>query len=45
MNWEDFFARHGDYALVVKFYECERSFSLEEMYQAFKERLEAEKEL
>lgn len=42
-DWEEVFARYGDYVIIVKFYACEREISVEELYQAFKERLEAEK--
>ena len=41
-NWEEFFERHRDYTVMAGFYECRRDFSLEELYQAFKARLQAE---
>ena len=39
MNWQDFFDTHKDYLVELRFYECARSFTLEELYQAFKSRL------
>lgn len=41
-DWEEFFDRFGDYVFTVGFYESKQSLSVEELYQAFKERLAAE---
>lgn len=42
-NWDSFFSAHADYRLRVQFYGVERDFTLEELYQALKARLEAER--
>jgi len=34
-----FFKKMEDYRIISRFYENQESFSVEEMYQAFKERL------
>jgi hypothetical protein len=39
---EEFFKSQIDYHVVTKFYGCERSFTVEEMYQHFKARLLSE---
>lgn len=39
MDWEKFFLEHEDYRLTVSFYENRRSFSLEDLYQAFRARM------
>ena len=43
MNWEKWFKRWGDYVVKARFYECEGDFDIEEMYQMFKARIEAER--
>lgn len=43
MDWQKFFEEHKDYQVETYFYENRNSFSLEEMYQAFKARYEAER--
>ena len=42
MDWDKFFKEHKDYTVLSSFYENRRDFSLEELYQAFKERIKAE---
>lgn len=42
IDWEKFFAAHENYLLEAWFYECNRTFTVEECYQAFKARLHAE---
>lgn len=42
-DWRDFFDTHKDYLFEGRFYECARAISLEELYQAFKARLEHER--
>jgi hypothetical protein len=37
-TWQEFFDEHADYTVASGFYENRRHFSLEELYQAFKER-------
>ena len=36
-NTNDVF-RHSDYVITARFYECTNTFSVEELYQAFKQR-------
>ena len=36
---EEFFRSCGDYHLETSYFECERSFSVDEMYEHFKARL------
>ena len=43
-EWEEFFEKHRDYTIQAGFFECRRDFSMEELYQAFKARLVAERE-
>ena len=43
VDWAEFFKRHEDYTVLASFYECRRDFSLEELYQMFKARLEHER--
>ena len=43
MNWKKWFKRWGDYVVKARFYECEGDFDIEEMYQMFKARIEAER--
>lgn len=38
-RYSAFFEDHGDYFLKVYFYECSDQFTVEELYQAIKERL------
>jgi hypothetical protein len=40
--WRKFFAACGEYAVILKFYECERVVDIEELYQAFKARMRDE---
>lgn len=42
-SWQEFFDEHADYYVGTFFYDNRGSFSLEELYQAFKARLEAER--
>ena len=42
-SWAAFFKEHMDYRVESHFYECRNSFTLEEMYQAFKARLDCER--
>jgi hypothetical protein len=44
-DWRDFFDRHEDYRVETYFYECRGDFTMEELYQAFKARLEHEREI
>jgi hypothetical protein len=39
-DWEQFFERYGNYSASLA--ECSQAFSLEELYQAFKARMEKE---
>lgn len=41
-DWIKFFKDHQDYTVRSSYYECSNAFTLEELYQAFKARLEAE---
>lgn len=41
-DWEDFFKRHKDYVIHASYYESRSDFSLEDMYQAFKARMQQE---
>ena len=41
-KYKDFFKEHGDYMVRVDFYENSGAFSVEELYQAIKERISAE---
>lgn len=41
-DWAGFFKDHEDYVIRVGFYENHRNFTMEELYQAFKARLEHE---
>lgn len=43
MSWEKWFKRWGDYVVKARFYESEGDFDIEEMYQMFKARIEAER--
>lgn len=43
MNWRAFFKRYGDYVVPARYYESKAEFDVEQMYQAFKDRLEAER--
>lgn len=42
MDWEKFFKEHEDYTVRAGYYKNSRTFSLEELYQAFKARLQQE---
>lgn len=42
MDWEKFFRDHEDYYVDAHFYENERKFTLEDLYQAFKARMQQE---
>jgi hypothetical protein len=44
VDWATFFSEHEDYHVEAYFYENRRPFTLEELYQAFKARLNFEKE-
>ena len=39
MSYHQFFKDHEDYCITAQFYECNRSFTLDELYEAFKDRL------
>lgn len=39
MNWDDFWYGASDFRVKSNFYESERRFTVEELYQAFKERM------
>ena len=39
MNWQDFFKAHSLYRVETYFYDSRDSFTLEELYQAFRARL------
>lgn len=39
---DDLFEKTEDYVITVKFYDCEQTFTIEELYQAFKTRLSKE---
>lgn len=39
-DWAEFFKDHQDYRVETYFYECRGNFTLEELYQAFRARLE-----
>jgi len=41
--WEKWFDRWGDYGVHAAYYECNADFSVEDLYQMFKARLEAER--
>ena len=43
-DYERFFKRFEDYSIIAIFYENRQGFGIEELYQAFKLRYEAEKE-
>lgn len=43
-DWEMFFARWGEWRVMLGFYEMRESVSVEELYQAFKARASAEEE-
>lgn len=45
MEWRDFFKDAEDYRIETRFYENGFSFTLEEMYQAFKARVVEELQL
>jgi hypothetical protein len=45
MEWEAFFREHKDYVVETYFYECRGSFSLEDLYCAFKARMEYERQM
>lgn len=38
----DFFEELDDYRISTQFFECERNFTVEELYQAFKQRMMVE---
>jgi len=42
-DWTDFFGDFEDYSVEAFFYESRQTLSLEELYQAFKARYEAER--
>lgn len=41
--WEKWFDRWGEYGVHAAYYECNADFSVEDLYQMFKSRLEAER--
>ena len=41
-EWEPFFKDNGEYVITVRFYEGSGAFTVEELYQAIKERLKDE---
>jgi hypothetical protein len=43
VGWKEFFDRHRDFHVTMSFYGQERTFSLEDLYQAFKARADAER--
>jgi hypothetical protein len=42
MDHEAFFRDHEDYVVVAKYYGSERTFTVEQLYQAFAARLQRE---
>lgn len=42
-EWEKWFDRWGEYGVHAAYYECNADFSVEDLYQMFKSRLEAER--
>lgn len=42
-TWDAFFSAHEDFRFRVHFYGNERDFTLEELYQAFRARSDAER--
>lgn len=45
MNWKELFVRYGNYSVGSSFYGMPAEYTVEEMYQAFKARMQHEKEL
>jgi hypothetical protein len=45
MNWKEFFERWGKYHVDGRYFECQPDFTVEELFQAFKERMQQEAEL
>lgn len=45
MDWKEFFKNVEDYRIRVVFYSCEQSFTVEELYQQFKNRIMAEERI
>lgn len=43
MSQEEFFRRYGEYVVPAKFYESRAEFTVEDLYQAIKARLLAER--
>ena len=41
-EWEPFFKENGEYRISVHFYESDNRFTVEQLYQAIKERLKDE---
>ena len=42
MNHKEFFCRYGEHVVPARYYESRAEFTVEEMFQAFRERLKAE---
>lgn len=43
-DWDEWFRRWGDYGVHAAYYECNADFTVEDLYQMFKARLEAERQ-
>lgn len=44
VDWATFFSEHEDYRVEMHFHETRRSFTMEELYQAFKARMRFEED-
>lgn len=42
-EWEQWFKRWGDYGVHAAYYECNADFTVEDLYQMFKARIESER--
>lgn len=45
VDWAGFFKRHEDYVVDARYYENRNPFTLEELYQAFKARMQFEEKM
>ncbi len=41
-NWQEWFERWGEYGVHAAYYECNTDFTVEDLFQMFKARLDAE---
>ena len=41
-NWQKFFKSNGEYVVKASYYECDADFTVEDLYQAFKARMQQE---